>query len=75
MEFKKCVRCGSFFVTDGDVGQSCMPKDRLDLVKFQDYVEANVDNISADTIAINTGISVRNVNRYLNQVNGQNIKL
>lgn len=65
MEFKRCVRCGTFFVTDGDICQNCMPKDRLDIVKFKDYVENNT-NASADSISINTGISVKNVNRYLN---------
>ncbi len=66
MEFKRCARCGVFFVTDGDVCQNCMPKDRLDMLKFQDYVEG-VSDASADTISINTGISLKNVNRYLNQ--------
>ena len=74
MEFKKCVRCGSFFVTEGDVCQNCMPKDKLDRFKFQDYIENNVD-VSANDISINTGISMRNVNRYLSQNNEQNINL
>ncbi len=76
MEFKKCVRCGAFFVTEGDVCQNCMPKDRLDMVKFRDYIENNQDvDISADNISVNTGISIRNVNRYLNQNGSQNIQL
>lgn len=66
MKFKKCVRCGSFFVTEGEVCNNCMPKDRLDIIKFNDYIENNLDN-SADTISINTGISLKNVNRFLNQ--------
>ncbi len=70
MEFKKCARCGAFFVTDGEVCQNCMPKDRLDFIKFQDYVEG-VSEVSADTISINTGISVKNVNRFLNQSQNQ----
>lgn len=73
MEFKKCARCGAFFVTDGDVCQNCMPKDRLDRVKFQNYIDNNIQD-TADTISLNTGISIRNVNRYLNQ-NGSNIQL
>lgn len=73
MEFKKCVRCGSFFVTDGDVCQNCMPKDRLEHLKFQNYIDNNLQD-TADTISLNTGISIRNVNRYLNQ-NGNNIQL
>lgn len=67
MEFKKCVRCGSFFVTAGDVCQSCEPKDNLDMVKFRDYIEFSHEN-SADIISINTGINIRNVNRYLNML-------
>lgn len=69
MEFKKCVRCGSFFVTEGEICQNCLPKDRLDIVKFKDYIESNSDSYSADSISINTGISMRNVNRYLSQNN------
>ena len=71
MDFKKCVRCGSFFVTEGEVCQNCMPKDRLDIVKFQDYI-GNTNDFSADNISINTGISLKNVNRYLTQ-NSQEI--
>lgn len=74
MEFRKCVRCGSFFVTDGEICQNCMPKDRLERLKFEDYIENNSGN-SVDVISINTGISTRNVNRYLNQNNVQNINL
>lgn len=66
MEFRKCARCGSFFVTDGDVCLNCMPKDRLDIIKFNDYVQNN-QNVSADSISINTGISLKNVNRFLQQ--------
>ena len=51
-----------------------MPKDKLDRFKFQDYIENNVD-VSANDISINTGISMRNVNRYLSQNNEQNINL
>ncbi len=66
MEFKKCVRCGNFFVTEGEVCQCCLPKDKVDLMKFQDYVN-RVSGDSASNISINTGISMKNVNRYLNQ--------
>lgn len=66
MEFKKCARCGSFYITDGDICQNCMPKDRLDFLKFNDYIQNN-ENSSVDFISVNTGISVKNVNRYLKQ--------
>ena len=64
MEFKKCARCGCFFVTDGDVCSNCMPKDRLDISKLRDYFEEN-ENTSVDTISIDTGISTKNLTRYL----------
>ena len=77
MEFKKCARCGCFFVTDGEVCSNCMPKDRLDIFKLQTYLEESKNN-SVDTIAINTGISTKNVERYLEYLNNNafpNLKL
>ena len=68
MEFKKCARCGCFFVTDGDVCINCMPKDRLDIFKLQSYLE-NSQNNTVDAISIDTGISAKNVERYLNYLN------
>ena len=72
MEFKKCIRCGSFFVTEGEICQNCTPKDRLDIIKFNNYIENNVGE-TATNISINTGINIKNVNRYLNQNRIQNI--
>ena len=40
-------------------------------IKNDDYIENNSGN-SVDVISIDTGISTRNVNRYLNQNNEQN---
>ena len=70
MEFKRCARCGCFFVTDGGVCNACAPKDRLDMVKVKNYFEENPD-YSIDNISINTGVSAKNVSRYLNNgING-----
>lgn len=74
MEFKKCARCGCFFVTEGDVCNSCMPKDRLDIVKLRDYFEENTYS-SVDNVSVDTGISVRNVTRYINEGNFPNVNL
>ena len=74
MEIKKCVRCGSFFVTDGEVCGNCVPKDKLDIFKLKNYFEEN-SNSSVETISINTGISTRNVERYLKGDNFPNIVL
>ncbi len=75
MEFKKCARCGCFFVTDGDVCTSCMPKDRLDIFKLKNYFEENNNYSSVQNISISTGISAKNVSRYINNGNFPNISL
>ena len=74
MEFKRCARCGCFFVTEGDVCSNCMPKDRLDMLKLKNYFEEN-PNYSVENIAIDTGITARNVNRYINNGNFPNVNL
>jgi len=72
MEFKKCARCGCFFVTNGDVCYNCTPKDRLDIAKLKNYFEENT-NTSINCISVNTGISTKNINRHLNNQNFTNI--
>lgn len=68
MEFKKCARCGCFFVTEGDVCSNCMTKDRLDIIKVQSYLEENQDS-SVHNVSINTGISTKNVERFFEYFN------
>ena len=67
MEFKKCERCGSFFTTTNNVCQNCMPKDNFELSKLRNYINENNDSNSIQNISINTGISVKNLNRYLGE--------
>ncbi len=74
MEFKRCARCGCFFVTAGDVCSSCAPKDRLDIFKVRNYFEENSDS-SINNISISTGISTKNLTRFLNSQNFPDIKL
>ena len=65
MEFKKCERCGCFFVSDSNVCENCNPKDTFELSKLRTYFEGDVNTTSIDSIAVDTGISVKNLNRYL----------
>ena len=67
MEFKKCARCGSFFLLDHEVCPKCLPKDRCDISKLTNYINDN--NIKTSTIvdlSQNTGITLKNINRYIN---------
>lgn len=78
MEFKKCSRCGNFFISNDDVCPKCKTKDTLEFETFKSYITENGLNNNLDTLSNETGISVKNINRYLNYNdlnNGNNIKL
>ena len=66
MEFNKCSRCGNFFISNEDVCPKCMPKDNLEFKTFQNYIKQNGFNENLTLISNETGISVKNINRYLN---------
>ncbi len=65
MEFKKCERCGCFFASNSDVCGNCGPKDSLEMLKLKNYLESENYSNSINCISIDTGISVKNLNRYL----------
>lgn len=65
MDFKKCSRCGSFFVSNGDVCPNCTTKDIFEFNTFKGYIEENGFNSSLDIISGETGISLKNLNRFL----------
>ena len=78
MEFKKWSRCGNFFISNDDVCPKCKTKDTLEFETFKSYITENGLNNNLDTLSNETGISVKNINRYLNYNdlnNGNNIKL
>ena len=67
MELNKCSRCGAFHTNPGDVCPKCANKDNLELSTFKNFVENNgVELKSLDQVAISTGISEKNLNRFLN---------
>lgn len=65
MEFKKCERCGCFFVSNEEICCNCAPKDRFEISKLKNYFESNEEENSINNISIATGISIKNLNRYL----------
>lgn len=68
MEFKKCERCGAFFVSDDNVCYNCSSKEKADFSKFKNYIEeSNINNInSLNDLSIGAGISSKTLNRFLN---------
>ena len=71
MEFKKCSRCGNFYVSNGIVCPKCTPKDDFEFSTFKSYIAENGLNNSVDAISGATGISVKNLNRFL-EYNNEN---
>ena len=77
MEFKKCLRCGSFFISDNDVCCNCQSKDRIDIAKLNSILDETSFN-SVQDLSIASGININNLNRYIsnNQISGiDNISL
>ncbi len=67
MELTKCSRCGSFYANEGYVCSKCSAKDNFELSTFKKYVEENgVELKPLSEIAVSTGISEKNLNRFLN---------
>ena len=64
MELNKCSRCGAFHTNEADVCPKCTGKDNLELSTFKSYIEENGFS-SIDTIATQTGIAQKNVNRFI----------
>ena len=66
MEVKRCSRCGAFYTNSGYVCSKCNGKDNFELNQFKDFVEENgVEINSLSQIANETGISEKNLNRFL----------
>lgn len=66
MELKRCARCGKFYASNVDVCHECEKKDNADLNKLKGFFEEEYASGTTKTqISASTGISARNLNRYL----------
>ncbi len=65
MDFNRCSRCGSFYVSQGNVCPKCSPKDGFEFSTFKNYIKENGFDNSLDTISGQIGVSVKNLNRFL----------
>ena len=43
MEFKKCARCGCFFMSNNDVCCNCESKDMFDIAKLNSIMDDNIN--------------------------------
>ena len=66
MEVNKCSRCGAFYTADGHVCPKCTDKDNFELSTFKNFVEENGMEVnSLNQVSISTGISEKNLTRFL----------
>lgn len=65
MKINKCVRCGNFYTSVGDVCPKCVNKDNQEFAAFKTYLENNENETSLNNVSIKTGISQTNLNRFL----------
>lgn len=65
MEFNRCSRCGNFYVSKGNVCPKCSSKDGFEFSTFKNYIKENGFDNSLDTISGQIGVSVKNLNRFL----------
>lgn len=77
MEFKKCKRCGCFFASSNDVCCNCYSKDMLEISTLKNYIEENNLNEinSLSSLSFSTGISQKNLSRYMNNQNFPDINI
>ncbi len=74
MELNRCSRCGNFYYSEGNVCPKCNTKDVSEFSVFKSYIMENGLDYSLDTISGRTGISVNNLNRFIEYPEFQNLK-
>lgn len=68
MNFNKCSRCGCFFMSDSNVCPNCEPKDKSEMSLLKNFlIDNGEENNTIESISASTGISVKNINRFLAQ--------
>ena len=77
MEFKKCIRCGCFFISDDDVCCNCSSKDRIDISKLNTILDESNNFNSIQELSIASGVNINNLNRFIsnNKIDNFNMNL
>ena len=65
MNLNKCERCGCFFATQNSVCPNCQSKDESNINQLKTFLSEADSSVTVESLAISTGISLKNVNRFL----------
>ncbi|MBR3133993.1 MAG: hypothetical protein IKG56_00845 [Clostridia bacterium] len=74
MNFNKCVRCGSFFASSDNICPNCQHKDKVDMISIRNYLANNELPQNIEMLSSQSGVSVKNINRYLKTKEFSDIK-
>lgn len=65
MNLNKCERCGSFFVSKNSVCPNCESKDQNEINQLKNFLSEADSAVTVEALAESTGVSLKNVNRFL----------
>ena len=65
MEFKKCNRCGNFFVSENNICYECEIKDKADIAKLNNILINNSEINSINDLSSTSGVNPSNINRFI----------
>lgn len=65
MDFKRCNRCGNFFVSNNNICFNCEIKDKADIAKLNNILESSSGVPSVNELSANSGITPTNINRFI----------
>ena len=65
MNLNKCERCGCFFATADTICPNCVSKDESDVNKLKSFLSLNEEGATVNDVIEKTGVSMKNVNRFL----------
>ncbi len=65
MEFKRCMRCGCFFMSNDNVCCNCQSRDKMDIAKLNSILDENSSFNSIQDLSIASGVNINNLNRFI----------
>ena len=69
MNLNKCERCGCFFTSKNLVCPNCQAKDENDINQLTNFLNEPDNEVTVEGLADATGVSLKNVNRFLKDKN------
>lgn len=65
MDFKRCNRCGNFFVSDNEICYECEIKDKADIAKLNNILINTSGITSVNELSASSGVNPSNINRFI----------